>query len=121
MGKQGRIAKSIVRVGAAVTGNVDTDAPVQIDGTIEGDVRGTLVEISRGAIVKGSIFAEAVHVAGTVNGGIRATSVTLTRDARLEGEVSCESLQIESGADIEAQFNMSAHETTIEPEETEVD
>ena len=112
MGKQGRARKSFVRVGAAVTGNVDADAPIQIDGTIEGDIRGKLVEISRGAIVKGSIFAEAVHVAGTVKGGIHAATVMLTRDAKLEGEVSCESLQIESGADVEARFNMWHQATT---------
>jgi len=120
MGKQERAPKSIVRVGAAVNGDVDADAPIQIDGTIEGDIRGTLLEVSRGAIVNGSIFADAVHVAGTVNGGIEAATVMLTRDARLEGEVSCESLHIESGADVEAHFNVWRQATTTQRDDTRI-
>jgi cytoskeletal protein CcmA (bactofilin family) len=98
--KPERTTQSIFGETMAITGDLDSGDPIQIDGVVEGDVRGTLVTVTRQAAVKGSIYADAVRVAGSVTGLIKAATVILTRTARLSGSIDCENLAIEPGADV---------------------
>lgn len=95
-------AQSIFGTAVTITGDLDSDDPIRIDGMMEGDVRGTVVTVSRKASIKGSIQANAVRIAGSVEGQVRAATVVLTRHARLIGDIVCDSLEIEAGADIGA-------------------
>ena len=81
-----------------VTGQLESDEDIQIDGDIEGDIRARKVIIGAGATVKGTIFGEDVEVSGTVTGKIEATSVVLSKSARVSGDVIHKALQIEKGA-----------------------
>ncbi len=100
--KPRRNAHSITGMALTITGDLDADTPVRIDGTIEGDVRGTLVTICRTASVKGSIYADTVRVAGRVSGLIKAGAVVITKHAHITGGIICETLEVEPGADIGA-------------------
>jgi len=81
-----------------VTGQLESDEDIQVDGHVEGDIRARKVTIGAGATVKGTIFGEDVEVSGTVTGKIEATSVVLSKTARMSGDVIHKALQIEKGA-----------------------
>jgi cytoskeletal protein CcmA (bactofilin family) len=74
---------------------------VRIDGEVGGDVFGRSVTVGEGGVVKGSVFAEEVHIAGAVEGRIEAVSVTVAKSAVIGGTITHNELEIETGANIE--------------------
>jgi cytoskeletal protein CcmA (bactofilin family) len=84
-----------------VTGQLESDEDIQIDGHIEGDIKARKVIIGAGATVKGTVSGDDVEVSGTVTGKIEAASVTLSKSARMSGDVVHKALQIEKGAYID--------------------
>lgn len=94
---------SIVSASLRVTGNLVSDGDIQIDGTVEGDIRTPAVTVGRDAEVKGEIVAETVTIHGRVVGAVRARTVFLAKTARVQGDIHQETLTIESGASFEGQ------------------
>ena len=91
-------APSILSADLTVTGSIVSDGEVQLDGTVEGDVRAGSLTIGEEATVKGEVVCETVVVRGRVEGSLRARQVQLAATARVEGDVIHASLAIESGA-----------------------
>lgn len=89
---------SVIGKAVKITGQIESTEDVQIDGQVEGDVRGVNVKVGAGAKVKGSVYGEAVELAGTVEGKIEAKRVKLTGTAHMDGDVIHSDIQIESGA-----------------------
>jgi cytoskeletal protein CcmA (bactofilin family) len=92
------VVPSIVSANLRVTGDLESEGDIQIDGMVEGDVRSTTVTVGEHAVVSGSIEADTVHVAGTVKGQINGKMVELARSAKVTGDIVHESLSIEAGA-----------------------
>ena len=84
-----------------IKGNLITSGDIQIEGTIEGDVRAHLVTIGETATIKGEIAADEVVVNGRVIGRLRGLKVRLTATARVEGDIVHKTIAIESGAQFE--------------------
>ncbi len=84
-----------------VTGQLESEEDIQVDGHVEGDIRARKVTIGAGATVKGTVYGEDVELSGTVTGKIEATSVVLSKTARMSGDVVHKALQIEKGAYID--------------------
>ena len=95
------VAPSIVSANLRVTGDLESEGDIQIDGHVEGDVRSHSVTVGEHAVVSGAILAQTVHVAGTVKGQINGKTVELTRTAKVTGDIVHESLAIEAGAYIQ--------------------
>ena len=98
-----RPASEASRISSAlkVTGQLESDEDIQIDGHIEGDIKARRVIIGAGATVKGTVSGDDVEVSGTVTGKIEAASVVLSKSARMSGDVVHKALQIEKGAYID--------------------
>ena len=98
-----RPASEASRISSAlkVTGQLESDEDIQIDGHIEGDIKARRVIIGVGATVKGTVSGDDVEVSGTVTGKIEATNVVLSKSARMSGDVIHKALQIEKGAYID--------------------
>ena len=84
-----------------IKGNVMTSGDIQIEGTIEGDVRAHLLTVGESATIKGEIAADDVVVNGRVIGRLRGLKVRLTASARVEGDIIHKTIAIESGAHFE--------------------
>ncbi len=84
-----------------IKGNVSTSGDIQIEGTIEGDVRAHLLTVGESATIKGEIAADDVVVNGRVIGRLRGLKVRLTASARVEGDIVHKTIAIESGAHFE--------------------
>jgi cytoskeletal protein CcmA (bactofilin family) len=96
-------APSILSADLTVYGSIVSEGEVQLDGSVEGDVRAGQLTIGEEASVKGEVVAESVTVRGRVEGSVRARTVQLASTARVEGDVIHATLSIESGAFFDGQ------------------
>ncbi|MBL4807664.1 MAG: polymer-forming cytoskeletal protein [Rhodobacteraceae bacterium] len=94
-------APSILSSDLTVVGNLTTTGDIQIEGTVEGDIRAHLLTVGEGATVKGQCIADDVVVNGRVVGCVRGLKVRLTASARVEGDIIHKTIAIESGAHFE--------------------
>ncbi|WP_297773013.1 polymer-forming cytoskeletal protein [uncultured Roseovarius sp.] len=84
-----------------VTGNLKTSGDIQVEGSIEGDIRAHLLTIGEGATIKGEVIADDVVINGRIVGRVRGLKVRLTSTARVEGDIIHKTIAIESGAHFE--------------------
>jgi cytoskeletal protein CcmA (bactofilin family) len=89
---------SVISKALKITGQLESTEDIQIDGEIEGDVRGVSVKVGNNAKVKGTVFGEEVELSGTVDGKIEAKKVVLTGTAHMSGDVVHQEIQIAAGA-----------------------
>jgi cytoskeletal protein CcmA (bactofilin family) len=100
----GRIMTSIIANGVRIKGIVEAEgAELQVDGEVEGNVRGGSLTIGDTGMVKGDVVAENVLVNGRVEGSVRARKVQLARNAHVLGDITHQSLSVEMGAVFEGQ------------------
>ncbi len=92
---------SVLSSDLTVTGNLVTSGDIQIEGTVEGDIRAHLLTVGESATVKGECVADDVVVNGRVVGCVRGIKVRLTAQARVEGDIIHKTIAIESGAHFE--------------------
>lgn len=84
-----------------ITGNLKTSGDIQIEGTVDGDIRAHLLTVGEGATVNGECMADDVVVNGRIVGTVRGLKVRLTSSARVEGDIIHKTIAIESGAHFE--------------------
>ncbi len=92
---------SVLSTDLHMTGNIKTTGDVQVEGTVEGDIRAHLLTIGEGATIKGEVIADDVVVNGRIVGRVRGLKVRLTSTARVEGDIIHKTIAIESGAHFE--------------------
>jgi cytoskeletal protein CcmA (bactofilin family) len=82
-----------------VAGSIYVDGVVRLEGTIDGEIRCTAIEVTRDSHVRGRIVAERVTVYGTVSAGsIYANTLVLRPGCHVEAEIYYEELQLEAGS-----------------------
>ena len=96
--KAGVSMASVISKALKITGELESTEDIQIDGQIEGDVRGVGVKIGQNAKVKGTVYGDEVELAGTVEGNIESKKVILAGTARMTGDIWHQDIKIESGA-----------------------
>jgi cytoskeletal protein CcmA (bactofilin family) len=94
----GAPTRSVIDAWLTITGNLQSEGEVQVDGQIHGDIRCAHLTVGRDALVNGNITAEEVVVRGRVKGVIRANRVILQDSAQVESEIFHKKLSIEEGA-----------------------
>ena len=94
-------APSIIGADLRIVGDLSSEGEVQVDGSIDGDIRTKVLVIGESATVKGEIVGDTVRVYGTVDGQIKARAVTLAKSAHVVGNILHENLSIEEGAFLE--------------------
>ncbi|MEM7521436.1 MAG: polymer-forming cytoskeletal protein [Pseudomonadota bacterium] len=92
---------SILSADLHVTGNMKTTGDIQVEGTVEGDIRAHLLTIGESATIKGEVVADDVVINGRIVGRVRGLKVRLTSTARVEGDIIHKTIAIESGAHFE--------------------
>ena len=84
-----------------VVGNLNTTGDVEVEGTIEGDIRAHLLTIGEGATIRGEVIADDIVINGHIIGRVRGLKVRLTSTAKVEGDIIHKTIAIESGAQFE--------------------
>ncbi len=94
-------AASIISTDLHVVGNLKTSGDIQVEGSVDGDIRAHLLTVGDNATVKGEIIADDAVIHGRVVGRVRGLKVRLTSSARVEGDIIHKTIAIESGAQFE--------------------
>ncbi len=105
---------SIISADLKIVGDLSSDGEIQVDGTIDGDIRTKSLLVGETADIKGEIVADSVHVHGSVNGQIKSRSVNLAKTAHVVGDVLHEDLSIETGAFLEGHCKRMADKTGVD-------
>ena len=92
---------SVLSADLHVTGNMKTTGDINVEGTVEGDIRAHLLTIGETATIKGEVVADDVVINGRIVGRVRGLKVRLTSTARVEGDIIHKTIAIESGAHFE--------------------
>lgn len=98
---KGKSGPSILSADLTVVGNLKTSGDIQVEGTVEGDIRAHLLTVGESATIRGEIVADDIVVNGRVIGRVRGLKVRLTSTARVEGDIIHKTIAIESGAHFE--------------------
>ncbi len=92
---------SVISTDLTIQGNLKTSGDIQVEGTIEGDIRAHLLTVGQSATISGEVVADDIVVHGHVKGRVRGLKVRLTSSARVEGDIIHKTIAIESGAHFE--------------------
>jgi cytoskeletal protein CcmA (bactofilin family) len=98
---RGKSGTSVLSADLTVVGNLKTAGDIQVEGTVEGDIRAHLLTVGETATIRGEIMADDIVVNGRVVGRVRGLKVRLTATARVEGDIIHKTIAIESGAHFE--------------------
>ena len=98
-GKLPKASDGALTIGSKVTiiGAIHFDGPVEIAGTVQGEVRCASVNVSKYGTVMGMIVADEVTVSGGFNGSIYANKLVLKTKCDVEGEIYHRQLSLEDG------------------------
>jgi cytoskeletal protein CcmA (bactofilin family) len=89
---------SCIGPGMTVVGKISSEGTLNVFGRVEGELHASIVRISDGAQVQGTIAAQELTIGGRFKDTIQANRVTLASSAVVEGEIHYRSLAIEESA-----------------------
>jgi cytoskeletal protein CcmA (bactofilin family) len=92
---------SIISPDTTLTGNLESQGDVQVDGRVHGDVMAHTLTIGEQGSVRGTVKAEQLKVCGEVVGEIQGGTISLTASAKVDGDIVHDSLSIEPGAHLD--------------------
>ena len=95
---------SVVASNMNVLGNIVSDGVLDIDGQVDGNVRGHSVTVRPDGRIRGDLIANEVFIHGTVDGLIKSENVTLFQTAHVRGTIMHESITIEDGAKVDGKL-----------------
>jgi cytoskeletal protein CcmA (bactofilin family) len=99
-----KFVPSIIAGDMDILGNLISDGTVDIEGCVQGNVKGQTVFIRKGGRVLGDVQGEVLHIHGQVKGLVKARDVHLYATCRVEGTIMHELLSIEDGAFVDGKF-----------------
>jgi len=99
---------SVLARGLHITGEIESDGIVTIEGRLDGVIRGSpQVVVAPGGVVAGNVFAYEVVVSGRVEGNIAATKrVELQAGGVVRGDITAPSIVVNEGGEVNGQFRM---------------
>ncbi|MDH3740324.1 MAG: polymer-forming cytoskeletal protein [Hyphomicrobiales bacterium] len=103
--RSGRAGPSIITSDVVIEGNLLTGGELQVDGTVNGNIRARAVVIDVQGVVHGEVAAEDVFVRGRIIGPIRGVNVTIVAGGHIEGDVVNENIAIENGAYVDGKIH----------------
>jgi cytoskeletal protein CcmA (bactofilin family) len=92
---------SVIGTDILVTGNIEAEVDLHIEGRVVGDVRCATLILGERSSVVGSIYAKRVRVSGSVEGAIETTDLAIEAAARVKGDVTYSRLRIANGGIVE--------------------
>ncbi len=103
----GRAGPSIITSDVVIDGNLITGGELQVDGTVNGNIRARAIVVDVQGVVHGEVAAEDVFVRGRIIGPIRGVNITIVAGGHIEGDVINENIAIENGAYVDGKIHHS--------------
>lgn len=100
--------QNVISQGTKIVGDIASQGPFRIDGTIEGNVKTSgKVVVGKSGFIKGTLQGENADFEGKFSGKlILSGTLTLKSTAHIEGEVHITKLAVEPGATFNATCSM---------------
>ncbi|GGW56985.1 cytoskeletal protein CcmA (bactofilin family) [Winogradskyella epiphytica] len=100
--------QNIIAQGTKIVGDIASQGPFRIDGTVEGNVKTSgKVVVGKSGYIKGTLQGENADFEGKFAGKlILSGTLTLKSSAHIEGEVHISKLAVEPGATFNATCSM---------------
>lgn len=100
--------QNIIAQGTKIVGDIASQGPFRIDGTVEGNVKTSgKVVVGKSGLIKGTLQGENADFEGKFSGKlILSGTLTLKSTALIEGEVHISKLAVEPGATFNATCSM---------------
>ena len=113
----GEGALSIIAAGMTVTGDIDSNGVVKVEGRVEGAIRcARQVLVGRQGIVHGDIETREAIIGGTVEGTIAgAERVEVQATASIQGDINTRTIVIAEGGKINGSVRMQEGRANARP------
>lgn len=100
--------QNIIAVGTVITGNIISEGPFRIDGTLEGNLKTQeKVVVGKLGYINGTLEGDNADFEGKFTGKLLLTgTLTLKSTAHIEGEVIVSKLAVDPGATFNATCSM---------------
>lgn len=110
---------NIINSGTSITGEVNTDADMRIDGSVKGYVHSKArLVLGQSSKIEGDIKAVNLEVGGVVNGNLIVSELlTIKSTAKINGDITSGKLIIEAGAEFNGKCSMREAQNTIRKSE----
>ncbi len=99
--RSGNGTMSFLGAEVTVTGSIEGQGNLHIDGRVDGDVTCATLIVGNNGQVNGNITADDAKIAGTINGTVAAKVLTIEASARIAGDLSYDSVSVETGAQVD--------------------
>ena len=103
---------SVLHDGIVIQGDWQSDGIVEFGGKIIGDLTVDVLIVTGTGNVEGNVRARSVTIEGKLNGTIAAINVNLASTAILSGKVVAQKIEINSGANVEAELRATGKTDT---------
>jgi cytoskeletal protein CcmA (bactofilin family) len=90
--------KAVIADGAHFKGQIKHTRAIEINGTVEADLKADKVTIGTGGKFVGAINADLVVISGHYDGNMDACSIWATATAQIAGKIQYKTLQMDRGA-----------------------
>ena len=117
---------SVVACGMSITGRLDTNGVVKVEGKVTGSVRAEQqVLVAKGGMVDGDILTREAIIGGEVRGAIYADErVEVQATSQINGDITTRRILLQEGGEVNGHVRMEdpkALSRKVERKETELD
>jgi cytoskeletal protein CcmA (bactofilin family) len=118
----GSNAASLISAGTTLTGDINSNSDLRIDGTLVGNINSTAkVIIGANGTVKGDINGQQADILGKVTGAVKVKELLqLKGSSVVQGNIYAGKLQVEPTATFNGECHMNIAAPTATAEKTEV-
>jgi cytoskeletal protein CcmA (bactofilin family) len=108
--RRGEAGLSIVGTGMTITGDVESDGVIKIEGTIKGSVRASQqILLAPGGLVEGDLETKEAVIGGEVRGTVRAEDrVEIQASSVIQGDIITARIAILEGGQVNGEIRMGA-------------
>ncbi|MEP6726160.1 MAG: polymer-forming cytoskeletal protein [Bacteroidota bacterium] len=112
----GTNAASLISAGTTLTGDINSNADLRIDGNLVGNINSTAkVIIGANGTVKGDINGQQADILGKVTGGVKVKELLqLKGSSVVQGNIQAGKLQVEPTATFNGECHMTLTPAAIE-------
>lgn len=107
-GPRGEPGLSIVAVGMHISGELDTNGVIKVEGKVSGSLRAEgQVLVAKGGLVEGDIYTREAIVGGEVRGAIYADErVEVQAASKIDGDVTTQRIAVQEGGEVNGFIKM---------------
>lgn len=111
-------ANTLIGAGTTITGDLESNGDIRIDGTLKGNLKGKAkVIIGTDGLVEGNINCLQADIMGHVTGNIQVQELLyLHGSTKVNGDISAGKLQVEPTAVFNGNCNMGTHVAELKNE-----